>query len=393
MKRIALYLVLAVALIWGWEIVSTQRGWSLPFTANVATGSLGKADEKPRRSLHPPLTPVAATGVENFIADAAEKVIKAVVNIDTVAYYRPPSVFRNDPFFRFFDFDIPSEPIPQEGKGSGFIVDAKGYVLTNEHVAANNEEIKVHLVDGRSFPAKVVGKDARLDIAVLKIEGKNLPAVKFGDSDKLRLGEWVIAIGNPFGLESTVTAGIVSAVGRRIRHPETGQELEDIIQTDAAINKGNSGGPLVNLRGEVVGMNTIIYSPTGGSVGIGFAIGSNTIQSVLEDLIKHGKVRRPWIGVRLDRIPDSQDALDYLEVTSPDGAVVMEVIKNSPAARAGLKAYDVIVGVDRQPVKTPADLIKLIQKKEIGATITLVVKRRGETKFIKLKLEEMPEGY
>lgn len=318
------------------------------------------------------------------VANLIEKVTPAVVSISVIS--RAPSednpLFR-DPFFRRF-FDLPEPPVPQPSMsaGSGVIVDAaRGYVLTNHHVIANGKEITVVLKDRRRFSAKVVGSDPGTDIAVLKIEPDNLTALPLGDSDRLRVGDFVVAIGNPFGLGQTVTSGIVSALGRSGLNIEG---YEDFIQTDAPINPGNSGGALVTLDGRLVGINTAIAAPAGGNVGIGFAVPINMAQAVMEQLIAYGEVRRGRLGVLIqDFTPDIAKALGVDETA---GAVVTKVEPGTPAKAAGLRAGDVILAVNGRPVASASDLRNQVGLLRIGAEVELTVLRDGERKTIRTRL-------
>jgi Do/DeqQ family serine protease len=295
--------------------------------------------------------PVVSTTTQRPLPDVLEQVTPAVVNIAVTSNSPGQSnPLYNDPFFRRY-FDMP-EAQPRMSAGSGVIVDAeKGLILTNHHVVADASEISVTLKDRRRFKAELVGSDQATDIAVLRIKASRLTALPFGNSDTLRVGDTVVAIGNPFGLGQTVTSGIVSALGRSGINIEG---YEDFIQTDASINPGNSGGALVTADGKLVGINTAIIAPAGGNVGIGFAVPIAMVSSVMKQLIDHGEVRRGRIGVAVqDLTPDLADAL---KLTDNSGAVVGSVEDESPAAHAGLQAGDVIVSVDSHPISSSADL-------------------------------------
>ncbi len=297
-----------------------------------------------------------AQALSRAFAAVVKKAAPAVVFIEvekTVVRKEPhpfpfgpfPFDFFGDDFMRRFFPQIPRK-FKQRGAGSGFIVSPEGLIFTNNHVVEGADKVIVKLADGRTFKGKVVGRDPQSDVAVLKIKGHNLPTVPLGDSDKIQVGEWVIAIGNPFGLSHTVTVGVVSAKGR------SGlgiTDFEDFIQTDAAINPGNSGGPLLNIRGEVIGMNTAIFSRSGGYMGIGFAIPINIVKLVAEQLVEKGKVVRGWLGVVIQDLTPALAQEFGLERT--EGALVAEVLKGSPADRAGLRPGDVIVGYEGKPVK------------------------------------------
>jgi len=311
----------------------------------------------------------AVSFLQNTIIEASSKVAPAVVNIST---FRIAADF-------FFN------PIPQRGLGSGVIFDQKnGYILTNEHVIHQAKETKVLLPDGREFEGELIGSDPRMDLAVLKIKSENLPVAKLGDSDEVKVGEFCIAIGNPYGLQNTVTFGIVSATNRPIS-PEPTKVLEDLIQTDAAINPGNSGGPLINFRGEVIGINTAIIPY---AQGIGFAIPINAAKDIIEELIKYGKVIRPWLGITY--LPITPQVVSRFNLPVKSGLYVASVISGSPADKAGLQAKDIIRKFDNQEVKTSRDLKTFISKKKVGDRITLTILRDKETKIIRVTLGEMP---
>ncbi|MFQ5486901.1 MAG: DegQ family serine endoprotease [Gammaproteobacteria bacterium] len=320
------------------------------------------------------------------LAPMLKTVLPGVVNISTVSRVRiQQNPLFSDPFFRRF-FNIPNMPREQERQslGSGVIVNAdQGYVLTNNHVIEHADEITVTLRDGRHFKAKVVGTDPEADLAVLRIKAKHLTAVPFGDSDQLQVGDFVVAIGNPFGLGQTVTSGIVSALGRSGLGIEG---YEDFIQTDASINPGNSGGALVDLDGRLIGINTAIVGPAGGNVGIGFAIPSNMAREVMEQLIRYGEVRRGQLGVMVqDVTPELADALG---LEASHGAVISQVLKDSPAERAGLRVGDVVMAVNGEPVKNSAQLRNRIGLLRVGTTVTLEIIRDGRHKTIKAVIEE-----
>jgi Do/DeqQ family serine protease len=308
-----------------------------------------------------------------------EKVTPAVVNIASRSPVEENPLFR-DPFFRRF-FELP-EPQPQMSAGSGVIVDAdKGYVLTNHHVIANATEVMVKLKDRRRFKATLVGSDRGTDIALLRIEATNLTALPFGDSDALRVGDFVVAIGNPFGLGQTVTSGIVSALGRSGLNIEG---YEDFIQTDASINPGNSGGALVNLKGELVGINTAIIGPTGGNVGIGFAVPSNMARAVTDQLARYGEVRRGQVGVMIqDLTPDIARALN---IAQSRGAVITQVQPGSSAEEAGIQAGDVVIELNGRPVRNSSDLRNRIGLVRIGEKVKLTIVRNGKRKTLSMRV-------
>src|SRR5689334_6923448 len=342
------------------------------------------------------LAPAAARGPDG-IADVAERVIDAVVNISTSQSLESkssavtPQLPPGSPFEELFDDFFKNRPGDRGGRpsaprkvnslGSGFIIDAAGIVVTNNHVISDADEVTVILNDGTRLKAEIVGRDQKVDLAVLKVKpDKPLKAVKFGDSEKLRLGEWVIAIGNPFSLGGTVTAGIVSARNRDIQSGP----YDNYIQTDAAINRGNSGGPLFNLNGEVIGVNTAIISPSGGSIGIGFAVPSKTVVPVLDQLREFKEVRRGWLGVRIQQVSD--EIAESLSVKPARGALVAGIDEKGPAKPAGIEPGDVIVRFDGKDVKEMRDLPRIVADTPVGKDVDVVVIRKGkeEKKSVKL---------
>jgi serine protease Do len=351
-----------------------------------------------------PALPAAARGPDN-IADVAEQVIDAVVNISTsqkvdAHMNGAPDLPPGSPMEEFFDEffknrrgqggggdDSDRAPRRINSLGSGFIIDPQGLVVTNNHVIADADEINVILNDGTKLTAELVGKDTKSDLALLRVHSdKPLKAVKFGDSDKLRLGEWVIAIGNPFSLGGTVTAGIVSARNRDINSGP----YDNYIQTDAAINRGNSGGPLFNLDGDVVGVNTAIISPSGGSIGIGFAIPSNSAVAVLDQLRQYGETRRGWLGVRIQQVTD--DIAESLSIKPARGALVAGVDDRGPAKPAGIEPGDVIVTFDGHDVKEMHDLPRIVADTPVGKEVDVVVIRKGKQETHKVTIGRLEDG-
>ena len=318
------------------------------------------------------------------LAPIVNQVTPAVVNVSVVtrAPMEDNPLFR-DPFFRRF-FNLPDRPQQrkEQAAGSGVIVDAaRGYVLTNHHVIKDAEQIIVTLKDRRSFPAKLVGADPGTDIAVLQIAAQNLSALRIGDSDALQIGDWVMAIGNPFGIGQTVTSGIVSALGRS---GLTVEGYEDFIQTDASINPGNSGGALVNLRGELVGINTAIVAPAGGNVGIGFAVPSVMARAVMEQIVRHGEVRRGRLGIEMvDVTPEVQRRL---RLPGLDGALISDVEDGSPAERAGLREGDVVTALNGRAVRGWTDLRARLGLTPVGEEIELTVAREGGPQRIRVRI-------
>ena len=367
-------------------VVASDLGW-LPFGHAVP-----EAPVKPAPTT--PLTPVAVVGDHNFV-QIAKAVKPAVVNIFTTRTGKSPegphAMPFDDPFFRRFfgeeffkRFEAPRER-KERSLGSGVIVDSKGLIITNNHVVAKADEIKVYLSDKREFKAKLVGTDSKTDLAVLKVEAEGLHTIPWSDSDKLEVGEFVLAVGNPFGLTQTVTLGIVSAVGRASMGIA---EYEDFIQTDAAINPGNSGGALVNARGELAGINTAIFSQSGGSMGIGFAVPANMVRSVLDQLIKSGKVVRGWLGVSIQEL--SPELAKQFGVSEPSGVLVSDVLEGSPAKKAGLERGDVIVEFDGKTVENPTQLRNAVAQTVIGKKAVVKFIRDKRARTVEVSIAEQP---
>lgn len=320
------------------------------------------------------------------ITRAVERVAPAVVTVQTEALER----VQTDPFFDWFMGGSQTRVVP--GLGSGFIVRGDGVIVTNAHVVANAQKISVMMRDGTVYPARVLGTDETNDIAVLRIDAKGLPVATLGNSSAVLIGEWAIAIGNPYGFvlgnpEPTVTAGVISGVGRNLlaRGEGSGAYL-DMIQTDASINPGNSGGPLVNADGEVIGVNSSIYTPSGGSVGIGFAIPINRVERVVEDLIAHHTVRRPWVGVRL-RYPRSDNVREAIA----SGAVVANVTPGSPAARAGIQPGDVILQAGARAIRNPFDWEAMLLDLRVGERLVIRLRRGSGERQVVVGVQDLPE--
>jgi serine protease Do len=355
--------------------------------------------------------PAFARGPDG-IADVAEKVIDAVVNISTTQTVEAkaggdggrgamPQLPPGSPFEEFFDDFFKNrrgpggdkggggmQPRKTNSLGSGFIVDTAGIAVTNNHVIADADEINIIMNDGTKIKATLVGVDKKTDLAVLKFTppAKPLVAVKFGDSDKLRLGEWVIAIGNPFSLGGTVTAGIVSARNRDINSGP----YDSYIQTDAAINRGNSGGPLFNLDGEVIGVNTLIISPSGGSIGIGFAVPSKTVVGVVDSLRQFGELRRGWLGVRIQQVTD--EIAESLSIKPARGALIAGVEEKGPAKPAGIEPGDVVIKFDGKDIKEPKDLSRVVADTAVGKAVDVVIIRKGEEQTKQVTLGRLEDG-
>jgi serine protease Do len=341
--------------------------------------------------------PVAAQGRAGLpdFTDLYERQGPAVVSVDVTQTVRRsqrlPDISEDDPFYEFFKR---FGPIPRRGPerdfeaqstGSGFILSSDGYIATNAHVIDDASEVTVRLSDRREFRAKVVGADKRSDVALLKIDAKDLPKVTIGDPEKLKVGEWVVAIGKPFGLENTMTAGIVSAKGRDL--PQ--ENLVPFIQTDVAINPGNSGGPLFNMRGEVIGINSLIYSRTGGYMGLAFAVPIDIAMNTVKQLQEKGHVVRGRIGVQIQEV--TKEAADAFGLKQAQGALVNSVEKEGPAAKGGVESGDIIIKVDNREVKTSNDLPRIITAVRPGTKITLTVWRKGAAKDLAVTVAEMKE--
>jgi serine protease Do len=347
-------------------------------------------------------TALAAGGPEDF-AELSDRLVPSVVNISTTQEIRAfpgnrppvPQFPPGSPFEEFFkDFfdrrgeDEPeSQPQPRTTSlGSGFVVEASGYIVTNNHVIANAAEITVTFADDTTLKAELVGHDPKTDVALLKVESeKPLHAIVWGDSDTARVGNWVVAIGNPFGLGNTVTAGIISARARDIN----AGPFDDFLQTDASINRGNSGGPLFNMDGEVIGINTAIYSPSGGSVGIGFAVPSNLARNVVYQLREFGETRRGWLGVRIQTVTD--DLAESLGLDRTRGALVASVTEDSPAAAAGVEVGDVIVSFDGKAVTTMRRLPRIVAETRIGKEVRVEMWRDGRTVEVEVTVGRLEE--
>ncbi|MCB1376768.1 MAG: Do family serine endopeptidase [Alphaproteobacteria bacterium] len=348
----------------------------------------------------PVLAPAAAQTVElPSIADLSDKLLPAVVEITIEAKTSGtapnlPQLPDNSPFKDFFDDFFKRQQEGEGGRprtmtsmGSGFVIDPSGVIVTNNHVVEGAESIEVHTQDDTILKAEIVGRDPKTDLAVIRVKPSvPLPSVSFGDSDRLRIGEWVVAIGNPFGLGGSVSLGIVSARNRDIN----AGPYDDFIQTDAAINKGNSGGPLFNLKGEVVGINTAIFSPSGGSVGIGFSVPANTAKSVIDQLVKYGETRRGWLGVKIQTV--TGDIAESMGLDRPRGALIADVTKTGPAETAGIEAGDIIVEFNGRPVNQMRDLPRIVAETEIGKQVTVKLLRKGQEVTVTAEVGRLEDG-
>jgi Do/DeqQ family serine protease len=332
----------------------------------------------------------------NFIVRAVDQVGPAVVRIDSsrTVRNRVPAVFQ-DPFFRRFFGDVPNQPRTrvERGQGSGFIIRPDGLILTNAHVVSGADTVTVKMKDGREMQGKVMGTDSLTDVAVVKVQGANLPTVRLGNADQLKPGEWAIAIGNPLGLENTVTVGIISATGRSSSDVRVPDKRVDFIQTDAAINPGNSGGPLLNQRGEVIGMNTAII---GGAQGLGFAIPINTAQRIADQLVAKGKVDHSYLGIRMATLtPElrrqiNNDPEINLNIRDDRGVVVVGIMRNSPAAQAGLQLGDVIQRINGQPITTADQVQQAVSKTPVGSTMQVELTRNGRAMTRSVRVGTFP---
>lgn len=369
-------------------MMATDLGW---LTSSTAVD--------PPRPVAGVSLPLLSSGEEGsqLLVKVAQSVTPAVVNIATTRVVKgqegvPLTPFFEDPFFRRFfgdeffrQFDVPRER-REQSLGSGVIVDPSGYIVTNNHVISKADEIKVLLNDRREYKGKIVGTDPKTDLAVIKIDATNLPTIPWGDSSKLQVGELVLAVGNPFGLNQTVTMGIISAVGRA----NVGiADYEDFIQTDAAINPGNSGGALVNIRGEIIGINTAIFTRSGGYMGIGFAVPSNMAKSVMESLRTKGKVVRGWLGVTIQEV--NADLAKQFGLKEARGALVSDVLEDSPAEKAGVERGDVIIELNGKPVESASQLKNLVAQLGVGTKADLTVVRDKKEKRLTVVIGEQPK--
>ena len=357
----------------------------------LAFYTLGKLTGKGRYLSSPiaPTVPRQIMETGKAFSEIVNTVSPSVVNISTTKVVRRETgPFFEDPFFDFFspfhEFGAPKK-WKERSLGSGVIVSQDGYIITNNHVVEKADEIKVTLFDKRVFKGRIVGVDSKTDVAIIRIDAGNLPVLSWGDSDTLQVGEFVLAIGSPYGLSNTVTMGIISAVGRA----NVGiADYEDFIQTDAAINPGNSGGPLVNIKGELIGINTAIFSRTGGYQGIGFAVPSNMVRLVMDQLIQKGKVTRGWIGVSIQEL--TPELAQQFGLKKSKGALVSDVVKDSPAAKAGIVRGDIIIQFNGKEVKDVSSLRNLVAQSKAGSAISLKILRGGKELTVQVDIVELP---
>lgn len=368
------------------------------YIAVLIVGSISGCVDTRERAATVPQQPVAKTTAPNnlnFIANVVKETGQAVVRIDASRTVDVPSESGNPIIERFFGQEfLPPQQRVQRGVGSGFIVSNDGRILTNAHVVADADEVSVVLKDGRRFAGKVVGADPVTDVAVIKIDATNLPVIEIGNSESLVPGQWAIAIGNPLGLNNTVTQGIISATGRSGSDIGVQDKRLDFIQTDAAINPGNSGGPLLNDRGEVIGVNTAII---GGAQGLGFAIPIETAQRVANQLITTGRVEHPYLGVRLIELTaDLQQEINKsnlgFKVDRDKGVLIVDVARNSPAARAGLRPGDIITQIKEAQIQNAEQVQDQVELTPLGNTIPIQVQRNGSTQTLTIEPEQLPSA-
>ncbi len=349
-------------------------------------------------SLTAPVAALAQSHGPESVADLAEPLLDAVVNISTSQNVKtdgkgpvPPKLPEDSPFQEFFKDYFDSQK-PEGGEkvnslGSGFVIDPAGYVVTNNHVIEGADAIEVIFPNGSKLKATLVGTDTKTDLSVLKVEPKTpLKAVKFGDSRSMRIGDWVMAIGNPFGLGGSLTVGVISARGRNIN----AGPYDNFIQTDAAINKGNSGGPLFNMKGEVIGINTAIISPSGGSIGIGFAVPTELAQNIVQQLIEFGETRRGWLGVRVQPVTD--DVAASLGMDSAKGALISGVAKGGPVENGPIQAGDVVLKFDGKDIHEMRDLLRIVAESPVGKDVDVVILRDGKEETVKVKLGQLQDA-
>ena len=391
--KLALGLCLASGLVGGMVVKYSDHLLSPSYAAELREAQVAR--EQLSHNLE------HALGLSEAFTSVAKAVRPSVVHISAVTRVQPvtgkqrvrpqiPDQFRrefglnDDMFEKFFEQQIPERGHAQHGQGTGFIVSNDGFIVTNNHVVRGATELTVRLSDGREFTGKVIGQDDKTDVAVIKINASNLMAAELGDSDAMEVGEWVLAIGSPFGLDQTVTAGIISAKGRG----NVGiTDYEDFLQTDAAINPGNSGGPLVNMKGQIVGMNTAIASRSGGSMGVGFAIPSSMVKTVANSLMKEGKVTRGWLGAAIQDL--SEDLAKSFNYDSTKGVLIGDVVPDSPAAKAGLKAGDIVAKINGQEMKNAQQLRHTIASIKPNSSAELSIYRDGKVQTLPVVIGQL----
>lgn len=374
-------------------------GAAIPVSGNYFQAQNSLAAQPVTQGIAPPSTTVASlppTTDTNFVTTVVEKVGPAVVRIDSsrTVTTQTPEIFKDPLFRQFFGSDLPRQPQKQieRGEGSGFIISADGRILTNAHVVDGADTVSVTLKDGRKYQGQVLGKDTVTDVAIVKISANQLPTVALGNSDQLKPGEWAIAIGNPLGLDNTVTTGIISATGRSSSDVGVPDKRVSFIQTDAAINPGNSGGPLLNARGQVIGMNTAIIQ---GTQGLGFAIPINTADRISQQLIAKGKVEHPYLGVQMVELTPqlkqsiNSDPNSGLTVDEDTGVLIAKVMPNSPAAKAGLRAGDVIHQIDGKTVTNAESVQQAVENSSVGNQMQIGVHRNGRNLTVAVRSEAL----
>jgi len=379
---VAILGLIVIGMVIGVLMVSEFNGTALSFGNGSASADIITGNDDPEQGSDD--GPILAAGM-NWTT-VAKKAVPAVVSIYTTKEVSMPEYGSPFDFFHKRDPKRKDRKYPQKGLGSGVIVSADGYILTNNHVAGDVDEINVRFNDKTDHKAKLIGKDPLTDLAVIKIDAEDLPFLILGDSKKMELGEPVLAVGNPLGLTSTVTSGIVSAKGRNIRIIQSRYGVEDFIQTDAVINPGNSGGPLLNTRGEVIGINSAIQTTTGYYQGYGFAVPSEIAKNVMAEIIKYGRVKRGYIGIEISTVDDV--AARGLGLDKPQGVLVNAVVKGMPAENAGLKGGDVVLAVNGEEVNEPNELQAFISSFNPGDTVTLTIWRDKSSRSVKVTLKE-----
>ncbi len=397
-KKSAIYLTLP---LFGVGVALTGDRW-VSSSAMAQQSEVAPAAISTAKPLEIAQVPSRSSGIllgndTNFVVNAVDRVGSAVVRIDSsrTVRSRTPAIF-NDPAFRqFFGSQMPSAPSNrvERGQGSGFIIRSNGLIVTNAHVVSGADMVTVTMKDGRELKGRVLGADSLTDVAVIKVEATNLPTVTLGNSERLRPGEWAIAIGNPLGLDNTVTVGIISATGRSSSEVRVPDKRVNFIQTDAAINPGNSGGPLLNQRGEVIGVNTAII---GGAQGLGFAIPINTAQKIAEQLIAKGKVDHAYLGIRMATLTPAlrqqinSDPETNLKISDDRGVVVVGIMRNSPAAKSGIQLGDIIQKINGSVISTSDQVQQAVDKNAVGGTLQVEVKRSGRSLNLAVRLGTFP---